>query len=88
MVLLKLSRYWGWCFRCWAELSNAMLHNSDRLKEKLAALRTVDEKIERLEKKIVNDIIEPKTYKFWYARLNREKGVLEKVGCANAVTQK
>jgi hypothetical protein len=34
-------------------------------------------KIERLEYKIVNDEIEPKTYKVWYAKLNAQKGVLE-----------
>jgi hypothetical protein len=34
-------------------------------------------KIERLEFKIINDEIEAKTYKAWYAKLSAQKGALE-----------
>lgn len=49
-----------------------------RAKTKKVELRAVNEKIERLEEKVVNDVIEPKTYKVWYARLNGEKSALER----------
>ena len=60
------------------EITHAMLHNTERAKTKKAELKAVNEKIERLEEKVVNDVIEPKTYKVWYARLNGEKSVLER----------
>jgi site-specific DNA recombinase len=59
------------------EITHAMAHNTERVKTKMSDLKAVNEKIERLEEKIVNDLIEPKTYKVWYARLNGEKSVLE-----------
>jgi len=59
------------------EITYAMSHNVERAKTKKAELKVIIEKIERLEEKIVNDLIEPKTYKVWYARLNGEKSVLE-----------
>jgi hypothetical protein len=33
-------------------------------------------KIEKLEKKLINDGIEASTYKVWFARLNAEKDAL------------
>ena len=59
------------------DLARAVGHNAQLLKRKQVELKELNVKIERLESKIVNDEIEPKTYKVWYAKLNAQKGVLE-----------
>jgi site-specific DNA recombinase len=40
-------------------------------------LKEVKGKIEKLEERLINDEIEPITYKKWFAKLSAEKGVLE-----------
>jgi hypothetical protein len=47
------------------------------LKDKETEFKEIVTKIERLEYKMINDEIEAKTYKVWYAKLNAQKGVLE-----------
>jgi len=59
------------------ELSKATNYKTVLLEAKYSEFNSVAEKIEKLEEKMLNDVIDPSTYKTWFARLSAERGALE-----------
>ena len=59
------------------ELSKAMNYKTVLLDAKYSEFNSVAAKIEKLEEKMLNDLIDPSTYKTWFARLSAERGALE-----------
>jgi site-specific DNA recombinase len=59
------------------ELSKVTTYRINLLNAKYTEFNQVSEKIQGLERKMVNDEIEASTYKVWFARLNAEQGALE-----------
>lgn len=49
----------------------------ERLKEKVEALTAVNEKIYKLEERLMNNEIESSTYQTWFKKFKEEKAVLE-----------
>lgn len=49
----------------------------ERLKEKVEALKVVNEKIYKLEERLMNNEIESSTYQTWFKKFKEEKAVLE-----------
>jgi len=49
----------------------------ERLKEKIEALTAVNEKIYKLEERLMNNEIESSTYQTWFKKFKEEKAVLE-----------
>ena len=59
------------------ELSNVLKNKIQLLKLKQKEFQDINCKIEKLEEKMINDEIEPKTYKVWFSKLNSQKAALE-----------
>ncbi|HEY8968165.1 MAG TPA: recombinase zinc beta ribbon domain-containing protein, partial [Puia sp.] len=59
------------------ELRKATNYRTESIKGKERDLKEMQGKIEKLEEKMINDLIEPATYRVWFAKLSREKAVLE-----------
>ncbi len=60
------------------ELTKAMEYKTVHLKAKQQEFEAVAGKIVKLEEKMINDQIEASTYKVWFAKLNSQKGALER----------
>jgi site-specific DNA recombinase len=60
------------------ELTKVLAHRQIMINAKEQSLNDVKGKIEKLEEKMINDEVEPITYKKWFAKLNGEKGSLER----------
>lgn len=58
-------------------MKDTLEHKRSQLSEKTKELAKIDEKIERLEEKMLNDEIETVTYKKWYAKYAEEKAAAE-----------
>jgi site-specific DNA recombinase len=69
--ILKISAY------AKEELSNTLKFKTQLLNSKQKEFQDISLKIERLESKMINDEIEPSTYKGWFTKLNSQKAVLE-----------